>query len=109
MGGWPGWRSAAHPGAMPEFPGAVRRRWARAGPFPSWLALAPDVARCLHDEAELCGLLFLGQDVAFHGGGEAALRREAELVERDELGGLVDAALQRVGALQLTALGRHQA
>ena len=38
------------------------------------------------------------------GGGEAALRREAELVEVDEPRGLVDAALELVLAFQRTAL-----
>jgi hypothetical protein len=40
---------------------------------------------------------------------EAALRREAELLERHELRGLVDAALEHVLRLHLAELGGHQA
>jgi hypothetical protein len=39
-------------------------------------------------------LLVLGQDIAFLGRGEAALRREAELIEVDEFRRLIDAALE---------------
>src|SRR5580693_4506983 len=71
--------------------------------------LAPDLAGGLDDEAELGGLLVLTQHVSLHRGGEAALRGQAELVERDVPGGLVDPALEGVLALQGAALGGDQA
>src|SRR5262245_53895967 len=71
--------------------------------------LTPDLAGDLDAAGELGPLLVLGQQVAFLGAGEAALRREAELLERRELGGLVDAALELVLALERAALGCHDA
>src|SRR5437660_1537688 len=50
----------------------------------------------LNDHPELRPLLLLGQDVAFLGRGEAALRREAELIEAREFGRFVDASLDVV-------------
>ena len=47
--------------------------------------------------------LGLGQDIAFLGGGEAALRRQAKLIEGDELGRLLDAALDLVLGFQPSA------
>jgi hypothetical protein len=44
-----------------------------------------------------------------HGAGEAALRRQAELLQRRVLRGLVDAALEVVLVFQLAELGGHQA
>ena len=58
---------------------------------------------------ELRPLLVLGEHVALDGRGEAALRREAELLERRVLRGLLDAALQLVLRLELAALRRHEA
>ena len=49
-----------------------------------------------HDHAQLGPLLVLGQHVALLGRGEAALRRQAKLIERDVFGRLVDAALDVV-------------
>src|SRR5687768_16189394 len=54
----------------------------------------------LHDHLELRPLLVLGEDIAFLGRGEAALRRQAELLQRYEFRGLVDAALELVLGLQ---------
>ena len=48
------------------------------------------------------------EHVALDGRGEPALRGEAELVERDVLGGLVDPALEHVGVLEAPALRGHQ-
>src|SRR5580700_2393345 len=87
--------------------------WSEAGPGAAGARgrarLAPDLAGGLDDEAELGGLLVLTQHVSFHRGGEAALRGQAELVERDVPGGLVDPALEGVLALQGAALGGDQA
>ena len=52
------------------------------------------------DHLELGPLLVLGQHVAFFGRGEAALRRQGELVEAGELCRLLEAALDRVLALE---------
>src|SRR3954469_21522731 len=71
--------------------------------------LAPDLARVLHAPAELGPLLVLGQQVALLGAGEAALRRQAELVERREFRRLFDTPLELVLALELAGLGRHDA
>src|SRR5690349_11730490 len=60
------------------------------------LASAPHLLRRLHDQAELGELLLFGERVAFHRGGEAALRRQAQLVEVDVLRCLVDAPLELV-------------
>src|SRR4051794_19361303 len=58
--------------------------------------LAPDLFGDLDDHPQLRPLLLLGQDIAFLGRGEAALRRQRELVERDVFGRLVDPPLDRV-------------
>src|SRR5438552_13897171 len=68
----------------------------------------PDLARGLDDAPELGPLLVLGQHVALFGGGEAALRAQAQLIERDVPGRLVDPPLERVLLLQRPALGRHE-
>src|SRR3954453_1898546 len=65
---------------------------------------SPDLVGDLHDPPQLRPLLVLGQDIAFLGGGEAALRREAELVEVDVPRGLVDAALELVLGFERPAL-----
>src|SRR6476646_2357359 len=66
--------------------------------------LAPDLVGNLHDPPQLRPLLVLGQDITLLGGGEAALRREAELIEVDEPRGLVDAALELVLGFERPAL-----
>src|SRR5476651_2727572 len=58
--------------------------------------LHPDFFGDFHDHLELSPLLVLGQNVAFLGGSEAALWRQTKLVEIDELGGLIDEALELV-------------
>ena len=70
---------------------------------------APHFLRGLDHQRQLPALVFHRDVVAVHGAGEAALRRQAELVERRVLRGLVDAALQRVLVLELAELGGHQA
>src|SRR5262245_29789736 len=83
---------ASHP-RTPALPGSV----------------PPHLVRHLDAAAELRPLLFLGEQVAFLGRGEAALRREAELVEVDELRGFVEAAHELVLALERAGLRRHDA
>ena len=51
----------------------------------------PDGFRDLLDKAQFVPLLLLRQEVSLLGRGEAALRAEAELIERDVLRRLVDA------------------
>lgn len=51
----------------------------------------PDGFCDLFDEAQFVPLLLLRQEVSLLGRGEAALRAEAELIERDVLRRLVDA------------------
>src|SRR5207248_10794211 len=53
------------------------------------------------DDFELAPLIVLAQEIANDVGGEAALRANGELVERDELRRLVDAPLERIDALEL--------
>src|SRR5260370_11731427 len=84
---------------------ASPRRGLAARPVGS---LAPHLARHLDDEAEL-GFLFLDrQRVAVDGRGEAALRAEAELLERHVAGRLLDAALQFVLGFERRPLGRDE-
>ena len=53
-------------------------------------------------------MLVLGQHVAFFGRGEAALRRQAQLIERDIFGCLLDALLDVVARLQPAGLRGDQ-
>src|SRR6266702_3602982 len=78
-------------------------------PYERAVASPPNFARDFGDEAEL-GFLFLDAErVAVDGRGEAALRAEAQLLERDVFGRLVDPALQRVLGFERRALGRDEA
>src|SRR5262249_43789660 len=63
--------------------------------------LPPHLAGDLDGEAQLGPLLFLREDVAFLGRGEAALRRQRELFERREFRRLVQPAPDVVLPLQL--------
>src|SRR5215467_1002726 len=71
--------------------------------------LPPDVLGNLDDQFELGNFLLVAEHVALDRGGEAALRRQAQLVQRHELRRLVDPALDRVRVFQLAPLGGHQA
>src|SRR5207248_7355278 len=62
--------------------------------------LAPDLAGGFDDEAELRLFLLDRERVALDCRGEAALRRQAELLERHVFGGFVDAALELVFAFE---------
>src|ERR1700733_11614340 len=92
--------------------GAARRSTPAFGPC-SFLDLdllfAPDLLGDLDDEAKLVPLLLLGEVVALAGGGEAALRGQAELVDVRVLGGLLDPALDEVLGLKLAALAGDDA
>src|SRR5579862_4756395 len=63
--------------------------------------LPPDLVGHLDDQPQLLGLLLASERVALHGGGEAALRRETELVDVEEAGGLVDPAPEQVAVFEL--------
>src|SRR3982751_3999603 len=71
--------------------------------------LVPDLARALDDARELRPLLVLGKEVAVVRAREAALGRQAQVLERHGPGRLVDAALERLLALQRAGLRGHQA
>src|SRR5690242_2451086 len=81
---------------------------AARGSRPIVSALAPDLVRKLDDQAQLRPLLVLRQDVALDGRREAALRREAELVDRRMLGRCLDTALDLVLRLELSVLRRDE-
>src|SRR6516162_8517999 len=68
----------------------------------------PNLARDIADHAQLRPLLVLGENIAFLGRGEAALRRETKLIEIGETGGLLDAPFDRVFTFQRAVLGRDQ-
>jgi hypothetical protein len=61
------------------------------------VSVAPDVAGGVDDQAELSYFLVVGQRVALHRRGEAALAGQAQLIQGHELGRLVDAALEVIG------------
>src|SRR6516162_6684321 len=63
-------------------------------PFTS--GLLPDLTGRIHDQLQFAPLVFFAQEVAFHGGGEAALRADGEVLDRHEAAGLLDAADQQV-------------
>src|SRR4029453_18385816 len=70
---------------------------------------SPHLAGGLNDQPQLGSLLLVGQRVAVHGGGEAALRGQAQLLQGYVGGCLVDAPPEVVLALQLAPLGGDQA
>src|ERR1700689_1642060 len=64
------------------------------------LISAPDFAGYFDDQAQLRFFIFDRQRVAADGAGETALRRDAEILERHESRGLVDAPLDGVFVFQ---------
>src|SRR5262245_34079283 len=81
----------------------------RAGVRPAQVApLAPDLARDLDYPFELPPLLLVREKVAVVRRGKAALRRKAQVLERQMARSGVDAPLQRVLALELPNLGRNE-
>src|SRR4051794_36689122 len=91
----------ANPGLDPREPGTRPARRSDGS--------APDVRRDVDDGTDLGPLLLVGEDVALLRGGEAALRAERELLERDEGARVVDAVLDRVRVLEGAVLGGQQA
>src|SRR5581483_8387780 len=75
---------------------------------PTCMTLPPDLVCDVDDETELCDLLVDRESIAFHGRREAALGRQAELIDVDVLSRLLDAALDRILLLELAALGRDE-
>src|SRR5262245_22501959 len=75
--------------------------------LPTTIALSspPDFAGDVCDHPQFRPLLVLGQDIAFLGGGKAALRRETELLERSKFARFVDTAFYVVLLLERAALG----
>ncbi len=75
----------AHAGGQDRPQGAAQpgplRRLARPRPA------SPNLARRLDDQLELGHLLVIAEGIALHRGGEAALRREAQLLDLDVLRG----------------------
>src|SRR6202035_1332737 len=69
----------------------------------------PHVLRDLADHLELRPLFLFGESIPFLGRGEAALRRQAKLLDIGEFCGFLDAALDGVLGFQTAGLGRHQA
>src|SRR4051794_6969322 len=63
--------------------------------------LAPHFLRNLHGEAELGPLFLFGEDVALLRRGKTALRGECELLQRGELGGFLETALDVIPLLEL--------
>src|SRR3984893_2265305 len=69
----------------------------------------PHLLGDLADHLQLGPLFLFGKSIPFLSRGEAALRRQAELLDIGELGGFLDAPLDRILGFQGAGLGRHQA
>src|SRR5579885_3329261 len=69
---------------------------------------APHLARGFNDQPQLRLLLVDRQRIALDSRGEAALRRQAELLERNVFCRLVEATLQIVLALERRAFARYE-
>src|SRR5262249_41679737 len=78
--------------------------------LPTTIALSspPHFAGDVDDHPQFRPFLLLGEDIAFLRRGEAALRRQAELLERRKFARFVDAAFDVVLLLQRAALGRDE-
>ena len=62
--------------------------------MPTWLP--PHLLCGLDDQAELGDLFVVSEQVALDRGGEAALRRQAQLLQRHEAAGVLDPPLGQV-------------
>src|SRR5262245_39007279 len=76
--------------------------------FQSSSTLPPHLPRGLDDDFEFALLLIFTDQVAIHIGSKTALRADRQLVKRDVLGGLVEAALQRVERLRSGDFRAHE-
>jgi hypothetical protein len=65
----------------------------RSSPRVTALVIPPNFLCELHDHTQLRPLFLLGKDIAFLGGGKAALGREAQLLEPHVFRRLIDAPL----------------
>src|SRR5689334_15023859 len=72
---------------------------------PTFISVPPHVVRHFDDALELAPLLVLGERVAMVRAGEAALRRQAQPLQRHVLRRLVDPPPQRVRRLERARLG----
>src|SRR5579862_3022905 len=88
----------AAPVTMATFPATI----------PGIRLVPPHFARDVDNHPQLGPLLLLGEIIAFLGRSEAALRRQAELVERDVLRRLIDPPLESILGFECAGLGRHQ-
>src|ERR1700724_2743928 len=97
---------------------AMPRPMPRAAPvtmatFPATMfaigLFSPPLLGDLAAHPQLGPLFLFDESIPFLGRGEAALRREAELLEIGEFGGFLDAPLDDVLGFQRAGLGRHQA
>src|SRR5690349_14506147 len=80
-------------GLVERFPRKRESRSNALGPRPRGRAASPpNFVGQLDDHPQLGPLLVLGKHIAFFGGSETALRRQAQLFERRELGRFLDAA-----------------
>src|SRR4051794_34897307 len=70
---------------------------------------APDLVRHAAEQLQLVSLVVEGDEVPRQRRGEAALRAEAQPIERHVLAGLFDPPLELVRILELRLLGRDQA
>src|SRR3984957_1534879 len=91
------------PRAAPGTMGTLPATMFAIGLFP------PHLLGDLADHAQLRPLFLFGESIPFLGRGEAALRRQAKLLDIGELGGFLDAPLDRILGFQGAGLGRHQA
>src|SRR5688572_20994919 len=96
-------RCSSWPSSNPAGPAPTMTTWVLTGNS------IPDFAGRFDHQRKFRALLVDGERVALLGRRESALRTEAQLLERHEARRLVDTALERVLALELTALGGHHA
>jgi len=71
--------------------------------------LAPDAMGSFGDELQLGPLIFFGEEISFGGRGEAALRAESQIFERDVFRGFVDAMGEFVGIFEARDFAADQA
>jgi hypothetical protein len=74
----------------------MEKSWAEGG-----VESAPDLAGGVGGQLQFGPLLFFGEEIAFGGGSEAALRADREIFERNETRGLLDTAREVVGRFQV--------